>query len=292
MNTLFNIFERKDNSKYDHEPECELPIYGVYHIFCTDGWKELVRLQIAHLRNSGLLSQTKVLYISCITKAPEADVKAIADICGTSNIKFVSISNDATKFEFPALQFIKEKSADEDCLIYYFHTKGVSYHAAGNNDKEFLRYKSYMEAWREMMEYFLFDKWQVAVNALLDGHDAYGCFRMPPPPQGFRMFAGNFWWARSGYINTLPALDDPAKLKDRYYAEEWIYLKIQKPYSAFDTVVDPYYVEIPRCIYQDKKPGSLQIFTYWWKYSLYKFRKYVLKHDYTLYVQRKFQQKS
>ena len=292
MNTLFNIFERKDNSKYDHKPDCQIPIYGMYHIFCTDGWNELVRLQIEHLKESRLLEHTTMLYISCITKNPETDVKTITDICGTEKIKFVSISSDAQRYEFPALQFIKEKSAEENCLFYYFHTKGVSYHAKKNGDKEFTRYKRYMEAWREMMEYFIFDKWQVAVNALLDGYDAYGCFRMPPPPQRFRMFAGNFWWARSGYIKQLPELNDPEKLKDRYYAEEWIYLKIQRPYSAFDTVVDPYYVEIPRCIYQDKKPTLWQIAVYWWKYSFYKFKKYVLKRDYTLYVQRKFQQKA
>ena len=99
------------------------------------------------------------------------------------------------------LEFIKQLSEREDSLFYYFHTKGISYQSLTSNDRLFCSFKTKIEAWREMLEYFIFDKWKVAVNvlmkdtipiAVIDGHT-----------QLYNV-SGSFWWARSAYYKDTP----------------------------------------------------------------------------------------
>ena len=76
-----------------------------------------------------------------------------------------------------------------------------------------------------MMEYFIFDRWNVAVNTLLNGYETYGSYLFPPFVN--RMYAGNFWWARSDYFATLDRLSDETKRKNRFMAEEWLLTKVR-----------------------------------------------------------------
>lgn len=54
--TVFKAIQRYDLSEWDCKPECDTPIYGVYHVFCDKGWQELVADQIRRLKDSGLYS--------------------------------------------------------------------------------------------------------------------------------------------------------------------------------------------------------------------------------------------
>lgn len=180
--TVFKAIQRYDLSEWDCKPECDTPIYGVYHVFCDKGWQELVADQIRRLKDSGLYSATKRLYISCIVK-DEAQADELMSLIDADKAELISVSTDPMKFEYPALEFIREKSGAEDCFIYYFHTKGISYYAGERTDRHFLALRRNIEAWRHMMEYFLFYKWQVAVNVLDEGYDTYGCSACRPTPR-------------------------------------------------------------------------------------------------------------
>ena len=138
--STLGIYERKDLSSWSHTPACSTPIYGIYHIFCDANWKEMVGEQMQHLADSGLLEASNRLYISCIARNDE-DIMELEDILGQyskDKIEFVSKTTNPQRFEFPALDYMYEKSQHEDFLFYYFHTKGITYQTPLNQeDKEF-----------------------------------------------------------------------------------------------------------------------------------------------------------
>ena len=105
-------------------------------------------------------------------------------------------------------------------------------------------------AWRKMMEYFIFEKYNVALNVLKE-FDTYGCKYDNPivPPFHYRYYAGNFWWSKASYIKTLPSFSDDER-KNRYWAENWLLLKSAHVFSAFNTPVELYATEIPECVYK------------------------------------------
>lgn len=292
--STLGIYERKDLSRWNHTPANKLPVYGIYHIFCDAKWEEMVREQMQRLADCGLLVASNKLYISCIAKN-EDDIKKLVGILAEyskDKIEFVSVTTQPQKFEFPALDYMYEKSQHEDFYFYYFHTKGITYQTdifGGREDKEFRGFVAKISAWRRMMEYFLMNQWQVAVNTLDEGYDTYGCYLFPPFKN--RMYAGNFWWAKASYFRTLPALDEDTKLHNRFMAEEWLLCRQGvKAFSAFDTVADLYFVEIPPTIYETDKHSRWDGL----KYSIiYTYRKYQRKwfgYSYKKHCQEKFQQ--
>jgi len=75
--------------------------------------------------------------------------------------------------------------------------------------------------WRELMTTHVVGGWRECV-ALLDDHDAAGCYWATPQMYpGFvvtPMFCGNFWWADAGYLARLP----PVSRESRFHAEGWV----------------------------------------------------------------------
>jgi hypothetical protein len=107
----------------------------------------------------------------------------------------------------------------DECSSYdnigYIHSKGMT------------SLSKQVNRWRKVLEYGVIEKWNDNINALNKGYDVSGIFWM----QSNLHFSGNFWWARSFYIKTLPRPvlndwnlnfynDDFWKSKYRY--EVWI----------------------------------------------------------------------
>lgn len=278
--TFFRASRRYDLSPWDHEPPAGgKPIYGIYHVYCAGPWRQMVAEQMASLRSSGLLDATRRFYVSCIPMEP-GDSAELERIIGTEKAVMAAVTPPPGHFEYPALRIARQLGTEEDCLIYYFHTKGVSYYPTNSQPsgyrQKFLRN---VTSWRLMMEWTIFEKWQVAVNALSDGYDTYGCYRLPPPPMKYYLYGGNFWWARGSYLAALPPITDD-DLKERYYAEEWLYKGGPKDFSAFDTMADLYYVNMPRCLYAAPRTPLLTAIAFSLRYNLHKFRKHVLHYDF------------
>ena len=125
--TLFHTTSMYDLSAWDKQPETSLPVYGVYHIFCDKDWQRMVEMQIRHLKDSGLFAATTRFCVSIIARHDE-DIQELRRIVGDDEkLEIISDSRDPRKFEYPALQFIRRKCTEEDCLVYYFHTKGITY---------------------------------------------------------------------------------------------------------------------------------------------------------------------
>lgn len=242
-NLVFHIYHRKDLRELDYAPKDHKKIYGLYHIYCVNEWEALVKEQISALAQSGLYEKMDALYISCIVSKDE-DTESIQNIVGRKKCKIISKEYDGKKYEFPALDFIFNMSQKEDFLVFYFHTKGISCSLSGNE-----KARKNAIAWRKMMEYFNFEKYQVAIN-VLKSFDTYGaCIR---EYQSTTFYDGNFWWSKSSYIKTLPQITEENR-KNRYWAEHWICLKTVNRFSAFDVRCGLSAVFLPDFLYRSDK---------------------------------------
>ena len=284
--SLFHVYDRKDLRRWEDEPKSELPIYGVYHVMLDTGWEPLVRRQVDNLRKSGLLDATTTFFVSCIA-GNQADVECLKCIINSDKLVIISNVTDPKRYEYPALEFIKQLSEREDCLFYYFHTKGISYQSLTSNDRLFCSFKTKIEAWREMLEYFIFDKWKVAVNVLNEGYDTYSCYRWPP--RNYTMYSGSFWWARSAYIRTLPTFDKAVISTNRFYSEVWLFERNHRQFSTFDTIADLYFVRIPRSIYTDEQTKWFDKVCFSFTYNMRKIEKHIFKYNYKKRCQKRFQ---
>lgn len=305
--TLFRTTSKYDLRQWDKDVNTSLPVYGVYHIFCDKDWQNMVAQQIGHLRESGLLERSDKLYVSIIARS-DNDIEELRRIVGDGEkLEIIADCRDACKFEYPALQFLRRKCMEEDCLVYYFHTKGITYQNFSTTDRKFNNFKRNIESWRLMMEYFLFDKWKVAVN-LLSGNtvaaadgphrrpasgerfDVYGCYRFPPPPMQYYLYAGNFWWARAKYIRTLPDFDESRMAGDRFFAEEWLFRGKPKSFSAFDTLADIYCVNMEPCLYRSDMNATLWAkLKFTLRYNFVKLCRHGFGYDYKEVCQKRYQ---
>lgn len=138
-----------------------------------------------------------------------------------------------------------------------------------------------------MLEYFIFDKWQVAVNALTDGFDTYSCYRWPP--RHYTMYSGSFWWAKSDYLKTLPDFEKDIISVNRFYSEVWLFKRNHRQFSAFDTIADLYFVRIPRSIYTDGPTKTWDNIYFSLVYNIRKIEKHLFKFNYKQHCQQRFQ---
>lgn len=109
-----------------------------------------------------------------------------------------------------------------DWLVLWCHSKGAT-HDSDNPLRS---------NWRECMMRNLVTNWRTCVHDLENGCEAVGCHWMSgdKTPPGQSIFAGNFWWATSNYLRTLPSIMERDRIKvsglgaleSRYEAEVWL----------------------------------------------------------------------
>lgn len=128
--------------------------------------------------------------------------------------------------------------------ILYAHTKGA-WHSNPLN-----------ECWRRSMTRHVVGQWQRCARLVTSGsYDTAGCHWLTPEAYSGRadyavtvpVYAGNFWWARAGYLRTLP----PLQHDHRHRAEEWIGLGSPE---AFDLL--PGWPSMELCASQETKEAE------------------------------------
>jgi hypothetical protein len=104
--------------------------------------------------------------------------------------------------------------------LLYFHAKGVSHPDSPNTQ------------WRINMEAHCLHNWRMCVFDLDSGYDAVGSYWLTPEEHKGLIktpfFGGTYWWAKSDYLATLPALPAPT-FENRYDAEGFIGSRIPRP---------------------------------------------------------------
>ncbi len=245
----FYINKRNDeiiNGISDITPQ----IYGFYHIYAFNDWESIVESQIRRLRDSGLYGRSKCVYVSVIYDGCRDTLLKINSLLGGGKFLIAYKSTHKEDFEFPILEHMQQKSEEETFLCYYFHTKGAShskdtlkwYTRRGVRTLDELRGNS--GAWRRMMEYWIFDKYKLAISCLMKGYMAYGAM-IYDVNDTLRYFGGNFWWSTSEFIRTREKISGLDRA-DRYKAEGWL---LKGPnisyYCPFYCSVDLTGAEIP-----------------------------------------------
>lgn len=158
-----------------------------------------------------------MFYSGLLDVADELNVCIVGDgaltVLDLDKIKSHRIGN-IHEFEFPTLQLIEDaiNQSDDNIKILYCNGLGVT------NDSEFKK------SWRGYLTYFNINKHKECIEAL-DNHDTCGVdWRTDPVPH----YSGNFWWANSKYLKTLPKIqtlnksDSPKVLTLRHNAEMYI----------------------------------------------------------------------
>jgi len=182
--------------------------------------------------SSGLYDNINILYICYVgTNDMTIDEK----YKNLHKINIINVSNNLLDYELPTLQYLYEY-----CLKYsnhnilYIHTKNIG-KAINDCIEDQIKY----------MLYFLVNKWEDSVNLLTNGHNTCGVDLRDEPTLHY---SGNFWWAKSDYIKTLPSPIEfgdlnkyPNKLNSiRHNQEFWLcYLK-ENHHSLWDCGISVY----------------------------------------------------
>lgn len=171
-------------------------------------------------------------------------------------------------FEFPTLIYLSEfaKQQSERFVGFYFHTKGATWISRPSVFQ-------IGETWRHMAEYFMFDRYKLAISSILNGYYVYGPNYQECLHDRFRLIGGNFWWFDSEYVKGLPTM----KINHEYRSETetWILSQTHNAYCPFEFTGNPKNDPIPQELYlprQDwKKRLALQVKCYFSRF------RYILK---------------
>lgn len=169
------------------------------HIATINNYESILNDIVSKI-NTGLLAHVDKVFLCYVGKYATTDYGGKYDS--------IYLSSNLGDFEFPTLDRLRSFCISNDCNVLYLHTKGVS---TPNN--------KCIEDWRDYMLYFTAERFAECLEALNE-HDTCGVdLRESPVPH----YSGNFWWAKSSHINTLPqAAQMPKVLTERHKAEFWV----------------------------------------------------------------------
>lgn len=198
-----HYYEPKIKDKTDRK------IMGFFHICMINNFEQIVKEQVNELITSGLYKASEKINVVLAGDMENAK-KVRAIICRYPKMVVADVVS-IKAYEFPTLNLIKKHSNTEQKFFYYYiHTKGVSFpnHAGGKH-------------WRDYMMHYNVAKWSECVDKLKDGFETCGC-KLYEHKKGFpKHYSGNFWWAKSEYIQRCPPVEG-LNQTDRFEAEFWL----------------------------------------------------------------------
>jgi hypothetical protein len=155
-------------------------IYGFLHIYTAKEWRNIITQQVGKMKVCGLLDKTDTIYCGVVgTKVFEP----IEDC-----MKIMYDSPNLNLLEVKTLYMLWQLCRSLDCQVFFIHTKDLS------------------NGWRRQMEHSILVRHNLCLKFLNEGADIvaadWSC-------------KGNFWWANSSFIKTLPA-------PDQCCAEDWL----------------------------------------------------------------------
>jgi hypothetical protein len=214
----------------------EKKIIGYFHICQKGNWEKSFDIIFNKIKNYGLYDATDEIrmiivndYENIIYNERFNDEKIKPFYKGNSYI-----------YERATLLHMKENSVkDDSCYYWYVHSKGIS-HFNTPIEKNVLDWIKYLLYWN-------IEKWEIAIDALNNDYDTYGCNYSEISVQPH--YSGNFWWAKSEYIKKLPN-----KIGERYNDPEfWLCLNNPNYKNISNSNIDHYSEEYPENLYKFDK---------------------------------------
>ena len=201
-----------------------------FHCYCFGSYASVLYNKYKKINNSELLKNIDNFYV-IVSNAQERHKDFLQQFSTLSNkIKIINLPNPVFNDESDTLNFILQKSNDSSTnrRILYLHTKGVTH--------SHQLVKKNVDAWVEYLDLYNIHKWKECVDALDTNDVAGGLYESSNP----KHFSGNFWWANTNYIKTLPEITEKNyKLFNR--GEFWILSNTDKIYPVSEnSTIDRY----------------------------------------------------
>lgn len=214
-----------------------------FHVYGKGKWEEIYNEMMNVIFESKLIDISK-LNICFVGNINTFNVK---NKFTHTNITISHVSSNLSSNEWSTLKLLYDVNANYKVL--YIHTKGVTRNNAATR------------SWRKYMIYFNIRKWKTCVNKLNDfdtcgvelihNKDKNTLLTTLKIRYAYKFYAGNFWWANSDYLLTLPKLHE-MKTKYRWSAERWIGLNENaKHYSLYQSKIDLYKKQLHKHIYEE-----------------------------------------
>ena len=189
------------------------PIIGFCHVYAINNWKSIVNEQFTKLKESGLYNRMDRIFVGLI--GTDEDIK-VFDIYDKADL--IYCINKPDLYEALTLSFLHGICKTFKGYVFYIHTKGVT-----------RKYQCFTD-WRRMMEHFIIERYELCISELwacdvvgVNWHLGEGYMNAhSSKAEGIKVtphFSGNFWWATTKYIRTLPLL---YPLESKYQCEFWI----------------------------------------------------------------------
>ena len=174
--------------------------------------------------------------LSCLMKIIDKIDKIYLAVLGigdltlpeNSKIEVVYSLDNIEEGEMATLDNIREYAINnENCNILYLHLKGVTDNSLNKC----------LSDWREYMLYFCVEKIDACLE-LLKNNDTCGVDLRDIPT---KHYSGNFWWAKSDYIKTLPPVSSlPLIISERHKSEFWICSQLGSHVGMWDCGINVY----------------------------------------------------
>lgn len=179
----------------------------------------IIAEQMEQMQDSGLTDSADEIHIG-INGGSDDYLYAMGLFPEKANLRF---HGDQCRNENRTILMIEEFARTHaGWNILYFHAKGATHLATNTN----------YHAWRYCMMHHVVNEWARCVGDLDGGFDTCGCHWIRGLVPGQNLWGGNFWWATSAFLQTLPSIMNCARIKTgqsklddletRYEAEVWI----------------------------------------------------------------------
>jgi len=226
-NEIVNFYSSEELSVQEVE-KC----YIYFHICQIGPWQEIVTGIFALITSSGLLERADELCLGVLGDSPDA---VLALLANHPKVRIVASSPDLATYERLTLRKLHERAQQEKFKVLYLHSKGV-YRIQQVPDTA-----APVKAWTRYLLYWTVEQWRACVRTL-DLVSAVGTEWLTGH------YRGNFWWANSSYIATLP----PAIGPNYTDPEFWISLGTPtgKLFNFMNSNIYPYTDVIPPELYR------------------------------------------
>ena len=183
-------------------------IQGYFHIATMYGGSLIASEIHGRLLQSGLYDASEIIKV--IILGSTSNTAFLREFIFDKYKKYsvVYVSENFLEYEWPTMQELKQDAdrSAEDYSIWYIHTKGAS-NCRPDVDN---RIQNNIRDWRENMAHFVIGEYKKCNELLNKGADVVGTLKWIDPVSKVPFYMGNWWWASSRHIRSLPplAIDD------------------------------------------------------------------------------------
>lgn len=178
----------------------------IFLYLVPDNWFTISEEIFESLVKSGLYEQSEKILVSLVSDKKQFSIFENTFMKKYGKLEIFEISEENT-FEYLGIKAVYESSKNEDSLILYLHSKGVTSGNISYKNHKIRRYflKHLVSDYRKVIESFKNNK-EIDIYTML------------PSDRGFAWY--NFFWVKGSYINQYCIAPKPTN--HRYFWETWI----------------------------------------------------------------------